>query len=71
MELKTLRLIAKLTQAELSSRTKLSTRIISQYENGKKLPGYYSIIALCDAIGCTADELLGRKPITMKRKGGE
>lgn len=42
--------------------TGLPTNLIIDYAKGEKLPGATNITKLCDALGCTADELLGREP---------
>lgn len=55
------RVSRKMSQQELSKKTGLSQAVISAYERGAKAPGARSINRLCDALGCTADELLGRK----------
>ena len=62
--IKDMRKNLNMSQFELSQKTGLSQSIISSYERGDKRPGADAIISLCDALDCTADELLGRKAAT-------
>lgn len=39
----------------------------AQYENGLREPGLNNLARLCDALGCSADSLLGRKPLPKRR----
>lgn len=50
-----------LTAYRVGKLSGLPAGLISAYVNGEKHPGAKNIIKLCDALGCTADELLGRK----------
>lgn len=60
MALKALRLKAGYaSQQTLASATGLSQTVISEYELGKKLPGYMALRALKTALGCSWDDLLG------------
>ena len=56
-----------LTAYRVGKLSGLPAGLISAYVNGEKHPGAKNIIKLCDALGCTADELLGRKN---EQKGG-
>ena len=67
MNLKKLRENRELTQYKLSKISGIPQRSIFRIEKGLQNPGADIVIKLCDALGCTADELLGRKN---EQKGG-
>lgn len=46
------------TQREVSERSGLSERIISEYSNGSTAPSVYKLYKLANAIGCNPDELI-------------
>lgn len=48
-----------LTQKQLAQRIMLSHQQVSQYETGKSLPTADILIALCDALAITPNDLLG------------
>jgi len=60
--IKLARLRADITGAELAKRIGIFPAIISALENGKSFPGGKMIIALCAALQCSSDELLGLTP---------
>lgn len=62
MNLRAIRLARGFTQTDLAKAANLAQSAICDYEQGKKRPGLVAINRLCNALGCTADELLGRKP---------
>ncbi len=47
------------SQMQLAAEAGMSQTAVSTYELGAKKPGMAAIVALCKALGCTADELLG------------
>lgn len=49
--LKALRERAKLTQPELKARIGVGTRIISEWENGRKIPRFDNAVALARELG--------------------
>lgn len=61
MNLKKLRENRELTQYKLSKISGIPQPSIFRIEKGLQNPGADIVIKLCDALGCTADELLGRK----------
>lgn len=60
-ELRRLREAAHLSGAELGRRVMLSRAAICRMENGDLNPSIEKLCAIADALGCTTDELLGRK----------
>lgn len=50
-----------MTQKELAKKTNMSIATISNYVAGKGNPTFTSIYAICEAIGCEMDELVGQK----------
>ena len=53
-----------MTAYKVGKITGIPANLVAAYVAGEKLPGYTNIIKLCDALDCTADELLGRKAAT-------
>ena len=52
-----------LSQRELAQRIGASENAYLRWENGLNYPGFFFIIELAQALGCTTDELLlGEKP---------
>lgn len=49
----------KLSQAELANKVGVTSICISRWETGARIPNAISIIALCKALKCSADYLLG------------
>ena len=54
------RRIAGLTQEDVASRLGVSRQTVGKWESGKAVPELEKLIALCDLLGCTLDELVGR-----------
>lgn len=46
------------TQREVSERSGLSERIVSEYSNGATVPSIYKLYRLVNAIGCSPEELI-------------
>lgn len=51
------RKLKKWTQKDLSEESQIEQTVISQYENGRKLPSLESILKLAKALGTTIDSL--------------
>lgn len=60
MELKEQIQKKKVSQRQLAKEIGVSERQMSRYATGEQEATENVIIRLCDALGCTADELLGR-----------
>lgn len=60
-ELKRLRAIHKLTQAELSQKVGFSQQAIARWETGRSTPDPDTLIKLSKVFGVTVDELVGNK----------
>ncbi|MFB2021699.1 helix-turn-helix domain-containing protein [Pseudoflavonifractor sp. P01025] len=50
------------SQVELARRINVTPGSVAHWELGMKNISMGNIIALCDLLGCTADQLLGREP---------
>jgi transcriptional regulator with XRE-family HTH domain len=61
--LKTLRELRKLTQAELGNRAAMGAASISHFETGQRTPSLDSLVKLADALDVSVDTLLGRAPV--------
>jgi transcriptional regulator with XRE-family HTH domain len=59
MNLKRRRLELNMTQTQIAKITGLSQSILSDYETGNAQMTAQSIVALCYALECTSDYLLG------------
>lgn len=57
--LKELRTEKKLTQDKLAEETGLSQAALTNWENGKRVPGATAVITLANYFGVTTDYLLG------------
>jgi transcriptional regulator with XRE-family HTH domain len=66
-ELRQAREQAGLTQEELSFRAGLSRPYISQLERNLKSPTVETLFLLCDALGVSASEVVGRVEATRRR----
>ena len=64
MSLKEIREARGISQYKLSHTAGVRQSTICRIESGEQKPGADIIIKLCDALDCTADELLGRKAAT-------
>lgn len=54
---------AGLRQVDLAKRMGMQPDYVSKWESGVRKPNMNGIVALCKAIGCSADELLGLKDL--------
>jgi len=63
LNLRNLRELRKLTQAELGSRAGMGAASISHFETGQRTPSLDSLVKLADALGVSVDTLLGRAPV--------
>lgn len=61
--LKVLRELRGLTQAELGSRAGIGAASVSHFETGQRAPSLDSLVKLADALGVTTDALLGRASV--------
>jgi transcriptional regulator with XRE-family HTH domain len=61
--LKTLRELRNLTQAELGDRAQMGAASVSHFETGQRTPSLESLVRLADALDVSVDTLLGRAPI--------
>lgn len=59
---------AGLSQAEVSQRAGFSIQYVSQLEGGKRNPPLLTILAICDAIGCSPAALLGSLQTSIEPK---
>jgi len=50
-----------LSQAALGEKACVTQQMIAAYENGIRKPSLEVFLAICDALQCTADYLLGRE----------
>lgn len=57
--LREIRKARKMTQKELSERSRVNRINISQYEIGVKNPNLTTVQKLASALGCTIEQLLG------------
>lgn len=58
MDIKTLRLAAGMSQADLAQSSAVSRISIARYESGRREPTLAIAVKLADALGCTIDELI-------------
>lgn len=61
--LKALRELRKLTQAELGDRAQMGAASVSHFETGQRVPSLESLVRLADALQVSVDTLLGRAPV--------
>lgn len=59
MQIKSIRLKEKMTQAELARQLQIDQTAISQWESGKSMPTADKLPELAKILGCTIDELFG------------
>lgn len=57
-----LRLDRGLCQLELALECETSQKMVSRWETGLSVPSARSVAALAEALGCSADFLLGIRP---------
>lgn len=51
---------AKLTQEDVAARLGVSRQTVGKWESGRATPELGKLISLCDLLGCSLDELVGR-----------
>ena len=56
--LKRIRKEKGMTVFQLAEKAGIEDNAIYKWESGRRSPGMWSIVKLCDALGCSADELL-------------
>ena len=61
--LRHLRELRHLTQAEIGSRAGIAAASISHFETGQRVPSLESLVKLADALQVSIDTLLSRAPI--------
>lgn len=61
--LKALRGMRGLTQAEMGIRAGIAPASISHFETGQRMPALDSLVKLADALEVSVDALLGRAPV--------
>lgn len=57
MNIKSLRIKNKLTQAELAEKLKVDQTAVSQWELGESMPRAALLPKIAEALGCTIDDL--------------
>ena len=61
--LKRLRELRELTQAELGRRAGMGSASVSHFETGQRVPSLDSMVRLADALEVSVDALLGRQTV--------
>lgn len=61
--LKRIRELRRLTQAELGGRARIAPAAVSHFETGQREPSLESLVKLADALEVSLDALLGRAPL--------
>lgn len=61
MNLKALRQKQHMTQTELAEKLGVTQSVVAMWEREASMPNASRLPALADALGCTIDELFGRK----------
>ncbi len=51
----------ELTQGDIASIIQVSATAVSDWEQGKKHPGFLNVLKYCEVLGITPDELVGIK----------
>lgn len=64
------RVNARLTQKELAEKAGIAQNTISTWECGLGMPDVWSAVAVCDVLGISLDEYIGRK-VNCERRNGE
>lgn len=60
--LRKLREVRKITQAEMGRRAGIAAASVSHFETGQRAPSLDTLVKLADALNVTVDTLLGRAP---------
>jgi len=63
LNLKNLRELRSMTQAEMGARAGIAPASISHFETGQRTPSLDTLIKLADALRVSVDTLLGRAPV--------
>lgn len=63
LNLRKLRELRGMTQAEIGAKAGIGAASISHFETGQRAPSLDSLVKLADALRVTVDALLGRSPI--------
>lgn len=64
--LEQLRTRADLSQKQLAALLNVTPSVVSQYENGKTMPGYDIMLNIAEYFQVSVDYLLGRNPSALK-----
>ena len=57
-----------LTQAQLAEKLNITDRAVSKWETGRSLPDATLMLALCEILGISVNELLSGEKVTMENK---
>ena len=57
-----------LTQAQLAEKLNITDRAVSKWETGRSLPDAALMLALCEILGISVNELLNGERVTMENK---
>ena len=60
-----------LTQAQLAERLAITNRAVSKWETGKAMPDSSIMLALCDCLGISVNDLLSGEIVTMEHYNKE
>jgi transcriptional regulator with XRE-family HTH domain len=63
LNLRKLRELRGMTQAEMGARAGIGSASVSHFETGQRVPSLDSLVKLADALRVTVDALLGRAPV--------
>ena len=55
-----------LTQAQLAEKLNITDRAVSKWETGRSLPDATLMLALCEILGISVNELLSGEKVTME-----
>ena len=61
--LKRIRELRGMTQAEMAARAGIAAASISHFETGQRAPALDTLVKLADALSVTVDAILGRAPL--------
>ena len=56
-----------LTQAQLAQKLNITDRAVSKWETGRSLPDATLMLALCEILGISVNELLSGEKVTMEK----
>ncbi len=63
LNLRRIRELRKITQAEMGNRAGIAAASVSHFETGQRAPSLDTLVKLADALNVTVDALLGRAPL--------